>query len=56
MADRELSQRQYIKRIKQHKILRQDPLLRQRKEKSKRERERVLEEQDAEMQIKEYLK
>lgn len=59
MADREVSSRLYTKHkrtIKQHKILRQDPQFRQQKGKTKKELERVLEVEDAEQQIKEYLK
>jgi len=58
MSDREVTKSQYIKRIKnkQHKDLRQDPQYRQRKERTLKERVRVLEEAEAEMEIKEFLK
>ena len=55
MADREQTARLYTKH-RQHKNLRQDPKYRQKKEKTKKERERVLEDHDAEQQIKEFLK
>lgn len=60
MADREQSLKLYTKhkrsKIKQHQFLRQDPQFRQQKGKTKKELERVLEIEDAEQQIKEYLK
>lgn len=55
MADREQTVRRFIKN-KQHKDLRQDPRYKQKKEKTKKELERVLEEHDAEQQIKEFMK
>lgn len=59
MADREISHKLYTKhkrtKIKQHKTL-QDPKYRAKTEKTKKERERVLETEEAEMEIKEYTK
>jgi hypothetical protein len=60
MADREISSKLFTKhkrsKIKQHKLLRQDPQFRQQKGKTKKELERILEVQDAEEQIKEFTK
>ena len=56
MADRENNRPAFIKkrRNKIQKDLRQDPRYRQKREKTKKERERVLEEEDARQQIKEF--
>lgn len=58
MADREQTARLYSKhkrtKVKQHKILRQDPQFRQQIGKTKKELERVLEVQEAEKEIKDY--
>ena len=60
MADREIFSQLYTKhkrsKIKLHRELRNDPQYRQKKEKTKKERERIIEVQEAELQIKEFLK
>ena len=58
LSDREVTKSLFIKRIKnkQHKDLRQDPRYRSKKEKTLKERRRVLEEVEAETEIKEFLK
>ena len=58
MADRETTLRLFTKRrkaIKLHKELRQDPKYRSNMEKTIRERKRVLEDHEAEREIKDYL-
>lgn len=56
MADREQTVLRFTKKNKQHKTLRQDPQYRQRREQTKRERERVLEAAEAEREIKDFIK
>ena len=58
MADREVTSRLFTKRrkaIKQHQMLRQDPVYRSQVEKSIKERKRLLEDLEAEEEIRNYL-
>ena len=58
MADREITSRLFTKRrkaTKQHQMLRQDPVYRSQVERSIKERKRLLEDLEAEEEIRDYL-